>query len=296
LNGVITALATPFLPNGEIDFAAVTRMLHAQIAAGASAAVVAGSTGEAAALEESEFLLLLQHCVRVAQAAMPAFRIIAGTGLSATRKTIAQTALAQQAGAHAALVVAPAYVRPTPEGMFQHFTAIADASAIPIILYNVPARTACDLPPAIVSRLRRHKNIIAIKEALPDMQRMRELVALQNDSFQVLSGDDPSALEAFRLGACGLISVAGNVVPEAMMQLWTSAQHPAPMADALQQKLMPLFDALSLEPNPIPVKYACAQRFACTDSMRLPLLSLSEMHRAPLRACLSAILASSQAA
>jgi 4-hydroxy-tetrahydrodipicolinate synthase len=188
-------------------------------------------------------------------------------------------------------VVTPAYCRPTQEGLFQHFQRVADHSALPVILYNVPARTSVDLLPETVARLSPHKNIIGIKEALADMHRIQQLLTLQDASFAVLSGDDPSAAQAIALGARGLISVAANPIPSQIKALVTAALNAQnEVVGALIATLSPLFDALALEPNPIPVKWAMHYLKHCRADLRLPLCEFSAAHHATLAAALDSCL------
>ena len=277
LSGSIVALATPFgADDHALDLDACGRLIDAQIAQGTRAIVMAGSTGEAAALDEAEFSALLAFAVERIGGRVP---VLAGTGLPATRKTIAQTQRARDAGVDFALVVAPAYVRPTQEGMYRHFSEVAEHGGLPVVLYNVPSRTACDLLPETVSRLTRHGNIVGIKEARPERERMQALLALQSDRFAVLSGDDPTALRAMLDGAKGVISVAANAAPAAFAEMCELAiacdVDAASKADA---RLKPLYEFLGVEPNPIPVKWLLSAQGFGTPEMRLPLVPLSPAH------------------
>lgn len=279
LTGSICALATPFRASDDsLDLDAFARLIEFQVRSGTTGLVVAGSTGEGAALDTAEFLTLLEHARRKIANRVP---LLAGTGMQSTRKTIEQTRLAASAGADVALVVTPAYVRPTQEGLYRHFSEVAEKGGLPIMLYNVPSRSACDLLPETVSRLCRHPGIIGIKEARADEERMRELLALANESFVVLSGDDPTCARAILAGASGVISVAANIAPAAMQTLCMSAilgdvegtQH-------LDRRLHGLYDMLAVEPNPIPLKW-CLQRLGRgSDHLRLPLLPLSAAYHA----------------
>lgn len=278
--GSICALVTPFLANDCIDFAALTRLIEYQIDGGTDALVIAGSTGESVSLELEEFEALLTTSVKIAAKRI---KIIAGTGTPSTTRSIALAKIAAHAGCDGVLVVTPAYCRPTQEGLFQHYQAISDASTLPILLYNVPSRTAVDLLPETVARLSGHPKIRGIKEALPDMTRISALLALQNEHFAVLSGDDPTAAAAIALGARGLVSVAANARPASVKALVDSASQGNLSAVAAQnQVLLPLFDALSLEPNPIPVKWAMAHLGLCGPNIRLPLTRLSSTHQPAL--------------
>jgi 4-hydroxy-tetrahydrodipicolinate synthase len=280
LSGSITALATPFNAAGEIDFDAWHRLLGQQFDGGTHAVVVAGSTGEAAALSDDEYDALLRSAVeyfagRAGERRVP---VIAGTGLSNTAKTIAQTRRAAELAANAALVVTPPYVRPTQAGLVAHYRAVADDGALPIVLYNVPGRTGCDLLPETVAELAPHPNIVAIKEARSEPDRMDALLTLQGESFAVLSGDDPTACRAMLAGADGVISVASNVLPRAFRRLVDLARSGnRAQAEAWDARMHAAYDFLGVEPNPIPVKAVLAHQ-GIGHGLRLPLLSLSAAH------------------
>jgi 4-hydroxy-tetrahydrodipicolinate synthase len=275
LSGSITALATPFTAAGEIDFESWRRLLDAQLAAGTSAVVVAGSTGEAAALSDPEYAGLIESAVKQLGGKMP---ILAGSGQSNTAKTVAQTRLARESGADVALVVTPPYVRPTQAGLIAHYQQVAEQGGLPVVLYNVPGRTGCDLLPESTAALASHPNIIGLKEARGDEARWNALYPLASAQFTLLSGDDPTFLRAMRGGASGVISVASNVVPRAFASLCLYlAGGKFDQAAALDQRLQPIFDFLGIEPNPIPLK-AILQRQGIGQGLRLPLLPLSAAH------------------
>jgi len=275
LSGSITALATPFTAAGELDFDAWARLIDAQLAGGTSAIVVAGSTGEAAALSDEEYIALLRAAVAQVAGRIP---VLAGTGQSNTAKTIAQTRLAREHGANAALVVTPPYVRPTPDGLVAHYTAVAGQGGLPVVLYNVPGRTGCDMQPETVARLCRHPGIIGLKEARGDEARWNALYPLAGPDFALLSGDDPTFVRAVLGGAAGVISVASNVVPRTFARLCALARAgEAGAARALDARLAGLNDFLGVEPNPIPVK-ALLARQGIGHGLRLPLLPLSAAH------------------
>ncbi|MBW8366465.1 MAG: 4-hydroxy-tetrahydrodipicolinate synthase [Arenimonas sp.] len=277
LYGSITALATPFTAAGDIDFDAWTRLIDRQIAGGSRGIVVAGSTGEAAALSDPEFSSLLAAAVAQVAGRMV---VLAGTGQSNTAKTIAQTGLAAAGGADAALVVTPPYVRPTQEGLVAHYRAVAEHGGLPVVLYNVPGRTGCDLLPSTVAQLCRHPGIVGLKEARGDRERWEALCPLAGDDFALLSGDDPTFVGAILGGARGVISVASNVVPGTFSRLCElAAAGEASAAQALEAPLLELYDFLGIEPNPIPVK-ALLSRFGIGHGLRLPLLTLSPGHNA----------------
>lgn len=275
LSGSITALATPFTAAGEIDFPAWQRLIATQLDGGSAGVVVAGSTGEAAALSDDEYARLLDAAVRQVGGRL---RVLAGTGLSNTAKTIAQTRLARDGGADAALVVTPPYVRPTQAGLVAHYLAVAEQGGLPVVLYNVPGRTGCDLQPETVAQLCGHENIVGLKEARSDEERWNALYPLRSATFSLLSGDDPSFVRAVRGGADGVISVASNVLPRTFSRLCALLREGrAGEAAALDAQLGPIYDFLGVEPNPIPVK-ALLNRLGIGLGLRLPLLSLSSAH------------------
>ncbi|HVJ63572.1 MAG TPA: 4-hydroxy-tetrahydrodipicolinate synthase, partial [Tahibacter sp.] len=242
---------------------------------------VAGSTGEAHALDTDEFDRLLAFAVERVAGRVP---VIAGTGTANTKKTITATRRAHALGANAALVVTPYYVRPTQDGLRRHYLDVAEQGDLPIILYNVPGRTGCDMQPATVAVLASHPRIVGIKEAVGDVERVKALLALRHDGFRVISGDDPTALRSLLLGADGVISVANNVVPAQFRQLCDAARAGrADEAGAIDLRLQPLFDALGVESNPIPVKFCLSTAGIGTPRVRLPLTELSETYRGRLR-------------
>jgi 4-hydroxy-tetrahydrodipicolinate synthase len=275
IQGCVTALITPFKAHRQaIDFDALKRLLDWHVLSGSDALVLLGSTGEAATLTRQEYADVLNIAVKHIEGRLP---LLAGTGLSGTAATIELAAIAEQSGVNAQLVVTPPYVRPTQEGLFQHYSELAERSALPIMLYNVPSRTGVDLLPETVARLATHPRIFAIKEAVADMERIRALVALQSEHFDALSGDDPTALAAIKLGARGLVSVAGNALPASMHEL-VSAAIKGNFAHAyrLQSTLEDVFAALNTAPNPIPIKWLCAARGMCANEVRLPLQAIAQ--------------------
>ena len=275
LSGSITALATPFDAAGEIDLDAWRRLLGLQLAGGTQAIVVAGSTGEAAALYDAEFDALLRFAVEFVAGRIP---VLAGTGQSNTAKTIEQTRRAAALGADAALVVTPPYVRPTQAGLIAHYRAVADDGALPIVLYNVPGRTGCDLLPETAAALAPHARIVGIKEACTQAGRIDALVALKDDGFSVFSGDDPSACEAMLAGCDGVISVASNILPAAFRRLSDLAcSGKRGEAQDWNAQLVATCEFLGVEPNPIPIKAVLA-RLGIGHGLRLPLMPLSAEH------------------
>ncbi|HWS77429.1 MAG TPA: 4-hydroxy-tetrahydrodipicolinate synthase [Thermomonas sp.] len=277
LSGSITALATPFTAAGEIDFPAWQRLLEGQLGAGINGVVVAGSTGEAAALLDAEYDALLRTAVEQVGGRIP---VLAGTGQSNTAKTIEANRRAAALGADAALVVTPPYVRPTQNGLLAHYRVVADEGGLPVVLYNVPGRTGCDLAAETSGELSLHPNIVGIKEARADAARMEALLPLRRKGFAVLSGDDPTAARAMLAGADGVISVASNVVPNAFRRLCELALGgDVEGAEEFDARLHALYHFLGVEPNPIPVKALLALN-GIGVGLRLPLQPLSSAHAA----------------
>lgn len=288
IRGSICALVTPFAADDSLDLAAFGRLIEQQIAGGTQALVVAGSTGEAHMLEAGEFDRLLTFAIERVAGRVP---VIAGTGEAGTAKTIAATRRAQELGADAALVVVPYYVRPTQEGLWRHFTAVADAGGLPVLLYNVPGRTGCDLLPETVARLSEHPAIIGIKEARGDAPRIAALAELARADFVYLSGDDASAGVAMLAGAAGTVSVVANLVPRPFRALCDAATAGDEAATArCRDALEPLLHALDCAPNPIAVKAGLPPLGLGSARPRLPLVELPDgPDRARLHQALSSL-------
>ncbi|GAB4392703.1 MAG: 4-hydroxy-tetrahydrodipicolinate synthase [Gammaproteobacteria bacterium] len=286
-HGSMVALVTPLLSDGSLDFASLDRLIAWHIEQGTRAIIVAGTTGEAATLEWQEKQSLIRRAVKVAEEKIP---IIAGTAANSTKATIELTKMAMEEGVDACLIMTPAYIKPTQEGLYQHYKAVAHAVAIPQILYNVPGRTACDLLPETVARLADIANIIGIKEATGDLSRVREIKNRCTGVFDLYSGDDPSALDFMRLGGKGVISVTANVAPHLMSQMCEAllAQQ-FEVANEIDQRLMPLHRALFVEANPIPTKWALHHMQLIEAGIRLPLTELSEQHQPRLRQLLQGL-------
>jgi 4-hydroxy-tetrahydrodipicolinate synthase len=277
IKGSIPALVTPFQRSGALDLVAFGALVDWQLEQGSHGLVIGGSTGESGALEESELASLLQIGVSRAAGRVP---VIAGAGGASTARAVRLAQLARGVGADAVLAVTPYYSRPTQSGLRAHFEQLAEIGGLPVILYNVPARTGVDLLPDTVASLAPHPQIIGVKEALPDPTRMQALLRLRQPGFVVLSGDDPTALRAFAAGADGLISVVANCVPAACAELYRSARAGnMQAAEEIDAMLVPLYAAAGLEPNPIPVKAGLAMMRRMQDVLRLPLLPLSLEHR-----------------
>jgi 4-hydroxy-tetrahydrodipicolinate synthase len=283
--GSLCAIATPFDAEGALDLAAFGRLIDRQLEGGTQGIVVAGSTGEAHMLAEREYERLLAFAVERIARRVP---VIAGTGEAATSKTIALTRRARALGADAALVVTPYYVRPTQDGLRRHFGEVAAHCGIPIVMYNVPSRTACDMQPETVADLRDTAGIVAIKEAVGTPERVRAVAQLQRPGFVYLSGDDGSAAVAMLAGAGGVVSVANNLIPELFRALCDAARSGDRAATGSHtERIEPLLDALNCAPNPIPVKAGLADLGLCEAVVRLPLVALSA---GPARERLRAVL------
>jgi 4-hydroxy-tetrahydrodipicolinate synthase len=272
--GSIPALVTPMREDGSLDLEAWDRLLDFHVAEGTDGVVVAGTTGESPTLEDAEIDSLVRRAKLRVAGKIP---VIVGSGTNSTKKSIELSLVAEEAGADGLLLVTPYYNRPTQEGMFRHFTAIADAVDIPVLLYNVPGRTACDLLPETVVRLSKHLRIAGIKEATGDLSRAESILNTARPGFILLSGDDPTAAELMRRGACGVISVTANVAARAMHDMCAAAlagRHAE--ATAINEKLMPLHLAMFVEANPIPVKWMVSRLGLIPPGIRLPLTRLSE--------------------
>lgn len=276
--GSLVALVTPMQPDGSIDYDAWSRLLEFHVENGTTGVVVAGSTGESGSVTDAELKELL---LRARRTLGKRAQLIANTGTSNTATSVARAHEISALDIDALLVATPAYVRPTQEGLFRHFSAIADASRVPIILYNVPGRTGVDMLPATVARLSHVPRIAGIKEAVADATRVRELVASCAPGFTVLSGDDLTAREAIGVGAAGVISVTANVAPRAMSDMVAAAiRGERAAATQIDQRLVALHRNLFVESNPIPVKWAAARMGLCGDALRLPLTELSAEYHA----------------
>ena len=279
--GSMVALVTPMDAQGRLDWDALSKLVDFHLQEGTNAIVAVGTTGESATLDVNEHIEVIRHVVKQVAGRIP---VIAGTGANSTREAIELTSNAKAAGADACLLVTPYYNKPTQEGLYQHFKAIAEAVDIPQILYNVPGRTACDMLPATVVRLSTVPNIIGIKEATGDLTRVPAILAGVSSDFLVYSGDDATAVELILLGGKGNISVTANVAPRDMSDLCAAAMRgDADTARALHEKLMPLNKTLFIESNPIPVKWALHEMGLMSDGIRLPLTWLSEPCHEPLR-------------
>ena len=285
-NGVFTALVTPFTAAGSIDWAAFDRLIDMQLEAGIKGLVPVGTTGEAATLEDDEALAIIAHTVK--RAGNSAY-VLAGTGSNITKKTVAATCRAADAGAHGALLITPYYNKPTQEGLFAHFAAVAEAAPLDIMLYSVPGRTGVAIAPETAGDLARtYANVIAIKEAGGDPARVTALRAACGQDFVVHCGDDGLALPFFSLGACGLTSVLSNYRPREVVALYDAwAEGHREKALALHERMSPLAAAMFVESSPSPVKRALSLSGMMSDLVRLPLVPLSASGDASLRAAMA---------
>jgi 4-hydroxy-tetrahydrodipicolinate synthase len=280
--GSIPALVTPMRPDGALDLEAWDRLLDFHLAEGSDALVVGGTTGESPTLARAELEALITAAKRRVAGRVP---VIAGSGTAGTAKSVELSRAAEAAGADALLVVTPYYNRPTQEGLFRHYTAIADAVGIPLVLYNVPGRTACDLLPDTVARLSAHPRIVGVKEATGSVERCSGILAAARPGFVVLSGDDATAIRLVRAGALGVISVTANVAPRAMHEACAAAlAGDFATAERIDATLAPLHERLFVEPNPIPVKWLVHRMGIIGETLRLPLVPLSAARRAEVEA------------
>jgi len=279
--GTFTALVTPFR-NGGIDAAAFEKLIESQIAAGISGVVAVGTTGESPTLSHEERQELIGLAVATAKKRC---QVLAGTGSNATQHAVADTKMAEKLGADGALLVAPYYNKPSQEGLFRHFKTIADATALPIMLYNIPGRCGVDIVSDTVMRLAKEcRNIVTIKEASGSVERVSELRVRLPESFTILSGDDSLTLPFMSVGAVGVVSVASNLFPAEVCALVRAYEcGDAKLALNLHRKMFPLFKDLFIEPNPVPVKTALSWRGAMSGEVRLPLCEMNKANQARLR-------------
>jgi 4-hydroxy-tetrahydrodipicolinate synthase len=272
--GSLVALITPMHEDGRVDENSLRRLVDFHIEQGTAAIVAVGTTGESATLDEEEHCAVIRRVVELAAGRVP---VIAGTGANATSEAIRLTRCARQAGADAALLVTPYYNKPTQEGLYLHHKAVAEAVEIPQILYNVPGRTACDMSPETAGRLAKLPNVVGIKEATGDLERVARLKELCGDGFGLFSGDDATACEFILRGGHGVISVTANVAPRLMQEMCGAAlAGDGEKARALNARLEGLHRKLFVQSNPIPVKWAVSAMGLCGRGIRLPLTWLTE--------------------
>lgn len=281
ITGSLVALITPMSADGAVDTNKLDDLIEFHINEGTHGIVAVGTTGESSTLTTEEHANVIRQVVKTVNGRVP---VIAGTGANATHEAIHLTRSAKEAGADACLLVTPYYNKPTQEGLFLHFKAIADAVDIPQILYNVPGRTVCDMLNETVVRLSAIKNIVGVKDATGNLERGEALIKAVPEDFAVYSGDDPTAVDLILLGGKGNISVTANVAPKAIAQAAESALvGDAEKARSIDQTVALLHKNLFLESNPIPVKWACSQLGLCSEGIRLPLTPLSDKYHAAVR-------------
>lgn len=284
--GSMVALVTP-MKKDKVDVDHLRQLVEFHIEMGTHGFVAAGTTGESGTLSHDEKLLVIKTVIEQNKERVP---VIAGTAMNATKDCIDLTKHAMALGAHAALIMTPAYIKPTQEGLYSHFSAIAQSVPIPIILYNVPGRTACDLLPETVARLAKISNIVGIKEASGQMTRLQQILRLCEGTMDVYSGDDPTGAQWMLAGAKGVISVTANVAAKLMAKicdLASDGDHAACIK--LQDQLMPLHELMFIEPNPIPVKWALNKMGLIGGELRLPLTPLSAIHHEALEKALKSL-------
>ncbi|GBR11341.1 4-hydroxy-tetrahydrodipicolinate synthase [Asaia spathodeae] len=268
--GSLTALLTPFRDDGTVDLAALGRFIDWQIDQGTSGLIPAGTTGESPTLTHDEHALVVAHTVKISGGRVP---VMAGAGSNSTHEAIGMARHAKAVGADALLVVAPYYNKPTQEGLYQHFMMVADATDLPLYVYNVPGRSVVEVLPETMARLAEHPNIVGTKDATANLSRPLQLRHLLGDKpFTLLTGDDGTAVSFLAAGGAGCISVTANIAPRLcadMHEAWQAGD--VARAMEIQQRLTPLHDAMFCESNPGPVKYAASRLGLCTPTVRLPL-------------------------
>ncbi|HEY9052694.1 MAG TPA: 4-hydroxy-tetrahydrodipicolinate synthase [Gammaproteobacteria bacterium] len=284
--GSMVALVTPMHPDGSIDYDSLARLVEFHIKSGTSAIVSVGTTGESATLDEHEHCEVIRRTVDMVNNRIP---VIAGTGANSTTEAITLTRCAMEAGADACLLVTPYYNKPTQEGLYLHHKKIAEEVPIPQILYNVPGRTACDMLPETVARLSEVSNIVGIKEATGNLDRLHQIKKMCGENFDLFSGDDATGTEFMLQGGHGVISVTNNVAPKAMADMCAAAlAGDRERAMELNQPLQGLHQKLFVEANPIPVKWALHEMGLIPLGIRLPLTVLSEKYHEEVRAAMRA--------
>jgi 4-hydroxy-tetrahydrodipicolinate synthase len=281
----MVALVTPMNSDGELDWDALEQLVEFHIDGGTDAIVAMGTTGESATLNEKEHCAVIQRVIKCVAGRVP---VIAGTGANSTQEAIDLTRCAKEQGADAALLVTPYYNKPTQEGLYLHYKAVAEAVDIPQILYNVPGRTACDMLPETIGRLSSIENIIGVKEATGELDRLDSIKKVSVEGFEIYSGDDSTCTEFILQGGDGTISVTANIEPAQMHKMCEAAMAgDRELAEQLNSSLKPLHRDLFLEANPIPVKWALFEMGKIKDGIRLPLTSLSKQYRLTLNEALA---------
>jgi len=284
LSGSLVAIVTPMLADGALDLPRLKSLIDWHVAEGTDGIVIVGTTGESPTVDVEEHCKLIEAAVQYAAKRVP---VIAGTGGNSTREAIALTQFARKAGAAYALSVVPYYNKPTQEGLYRHFKAIAESTDIPMILYNVPSRTVADLANDTVVRLSQVRNIVGIKEATGSVERVQDLMKRVRKDFLVFSGDDATCLSYMLLGGHGVISVTANVAPRLMHEMCVAARAGnAAQAITINNRLLGLHKNLFLESNPIPVKWALGRMGRIAEGIRLPLTPFTAPHHETLAASL----------
>lgn len=284
--GCYTAIVTPFTRNGNLDLEAVDRLATRQLTAGVQGLVVLGTTGESPTITRDERVQLIERVLATTSGTVP---VIVGTGTNSTASALAHAHQAEQLGADGLLVSSPYYNKPTQTGLTSHFTAIADSVNIPIMLYNVPGRTAVNIEPETVVRLAQHPRIVALKEASGDLEQIMAILRHVSSDFSVLSGDDALAWPIISMGGVGVVSVLSNLYPEHMQTLIATALAGFPAhARRLHERLLPMMHACFLQTNPLPIKTALAARGYIEEAFRLPLCPMDEPYRSELIASINA--------
>ena len=278
ISGAITALATPMKVDGSLDFLSLEKLIEFQISEGINALVAVGTTGESATVDVKEHLEIIDFFIKISNGRIP---IIAGTGANSTKEAIELTEEARVLGADAALLVSPYYNKPTQEGLFQHFSEIADAVDLPQIIYNVPSRTASNIEVDTVERLCSNKNIIGIKDATGDLNIFEDLkrqcsFEINSGNFAIYSGDDETSFDFISRGGHGTISVTSNILPKLVSEMYEAAKNNSQTGDEINKKLSKINKLLFLESNPIPVKFALHLMGIIDKGIRLPLTWLDE--------------------
>lgn len=281
--GCLSALITPFR-NGDIDLDALGKLVEKQIDGGVHGLVPCGSTGESATLSHDEHIQVVREVVRLARGRVP---VIAGTGSNSTHEAVRLTRAAEEAGAQGALLISPYYNRPTQDGIYKHYAAVAEATSLPILVYNIPARTASNIEPDTIIRLSRIPNVAGVKEASGSLSATLQIAAGAGPDFAIYAGDDILTLPIMAAGGIGVISVTANLVPREMAEFTeVLAAGDFARGRTLLAKLLPLILSTSLEVNPIPVKTALALMGQCRDEFRLPLTPMTSANRTKLEAVL----------
>ncbi len=279
LNGSLVALITPMLKNGEVDLISLGKLIDWHIDEGTNGIVSVGTTGESATVNVNEHIRIIEYTVKHVNKRIP---VIAGTGANSTSEAIDLTKEAFDLGADFSLIVTPYYNKPTQKGLIEHYLKLADSAAIPQILYNVPSRTACDLLPSTAKVLSDHENIVGIKEAVNEKERIKELIDIgkSKKNFKIFSGDDPTFFDFLKMGGDGVISVAANVIPRSISSICRHvSENNISQAKKLNEDNDNLYELLFVESNPIPVKWIAYKMGLVENSIRLPLTILDEQYQ-----------------